>query len=100
MADLVLVPQDGYAVSGAVTGDDFVLPVTRSMSQGYHGYLASNPKMNAVHRLRTWHQAGCENWHVDNIDVAPTIAHLLGQQSPALRAKLFPRFFRHRRKSR
>ena len=47
-ADFVLVAQDGYAVSATASGDDFVLPVTGSMSQGYHGYLAGNPKMNAL----------------------------------------------------
>ena len=89
MADLVLVARDGYAVSGAVTGNDAVLPVTGSMSQGYHGYLASNPRMDAVfiasgRGIKRSVKIGL----VDNIDVAPTIAHLLGQQLPSAEGKV------------
>jgi predicted AlkP superfamily pyrophosphatase or phosphodiesterase len=89
MADLVLIPHDGYAVSGTVTGEDFVLPVSGNMSQGYHGYLASNPKMNALFIAsgRGIKQVG-KIGMVNNIDVAPTIAHLLGQQLPGAKGKV------------
>ena len=89
MADLVLVARDGYAVSGAVTGNDFFLPVTGSMSQGYHGYLASNPRMDAVFIASgRGIKRGVKIGMVDNIDVAPTIAHLLGQQLPGAEGKV------------
>jgi len=89
MADLILVARDGYAVSGAATGDDFVLPVTGSMSQGYHGYLASNPKMNATFVASgRGLKRGLKIGLVDNIDVAPTIAHLLGQPLPGAEGKV------------
>ena len=46
MADLILVARDGYAVSGDATGDAFVVP-TEATSRA-HGYLATEPKMNAL----------------------------------------------------
>jgi predicted AlkP superfamily pyrophosphatase or phosphodiesterase len=89
MADLILIPQDGYAVSGVAAGNDFIVSVTGHTSQGYHGYLASNPKMNAVFiasgcGIKAGHKIGM----LDNIDVAPTIAHLLGQPLPQAEGKV------------
>ena len=46
MADLILVARDGYAVSGDATGDAFVVPTEGTT--GAHGYLATEPKMNAL----------------------------------------------------
>lgn len=89
MADLVLVPKDGYAVSGTATGDDFVVAVTGSMNQGYHGYLASNPKMNAVFVASgRGIKRGLKIGMVDNIDVAPTMARLLGHELPGAEGKV------------
>ncbi len=83
MADLVLVAQDGYAVSGTAAGEEFVVAVTGTMNQGYHGYLANDPKMNAVFLASgRGVKRGVKIGMVDNIDVAPTIARLLGQQLP------------------
>ena len=81
MADLVLVAREGYAVSGSATGDDFVVAVTGTTSHGYHGYLASNPKMNAIFiAAGRGIKRGVKIGLVDNINVAPTTAHLLGQE--------------------
>ena len=81
MADLILVPRDGCAISGSATGDDFVVPVMGSVNRGYHGYVASNSKMNALFIAagRGILRDG-KIGMVDNVDVAPTIAHLLGQK--------------------
>jgi hypothetical protein len=89
MADLVLVARDGCAVSGSGAGDEFVVPVTGSVSRGYHGYLASNPKMNAVFIASgRGIKSGVKLGMVDNIDVAPTIARLLGQRLPGAEGKV------------
>jgi len=89
MADLVLVAHNGYAVSGTATGNDFVLPVTGSMSQGYHGYLASNTNMDALFIASgRGIKRNVKIGKVENIDVAPTIAHLLGQQLPGAEGKV------------
>jgi predicted AlkP superfamily pyrophosphatase or phosphodiesterase len=81
MADLVLAAADGYSISGAAGGDEFVVPVSPVANHGSHGYLATNPKMNAAfvaagRGIRT----GAKIGPIDNIDIAPTIAHLLGQK--------------------
>ncbi|HKX62807.1 MAG TPA: alkaline phosphatase family protein [Verrucomicrobiae bacterium] len=80
MGDLVLVPRDGYAVSAAATGNEFVLPISGTMNVGYHGYLASNPRMNALFiAAGDGIKKGIKIGLVDNMDVAPTIAHVLGR---------------------
>src|SRR5213076_763217 len=83
MGDFVLRPKIGYAVSAAVTGDTFVFPVTGEMSKGYHGYIADEPLMNAVFvaagsKIKRAHKIGV----IENVDIAPTIMHLLGQSLP------------------
>jgi hypothetical protein len=78
--DLVLVAKDGYGVSGAAEGDAFVLPGTEAkVSAGSHGFISTENKMNAVcvlsgHGIR----AGARLEKIENIDIAPTIARLLG----------------------
>jgi predicted AlkP superfamily pyrophosphatase or phosphodiesterase len=71
---------DGYGVSGTVDGDDFVTTnVEARVALGTHGFLSHSPKMNAVCVL--WGrgiQPGAKVEQAENIDVAPTIARLLG----------------------
>jgi predicted AlkP superfamily pyrophosphatase or phosphodiesterase len=89
MADLVMAAKDGYAVSGSATGDVFVQPVSGNTNLGYHGYLANNPKMNAVFIVSgRGIKRGLKMGIVDNIDVAPTAAHLLGQKLPGADGKI------------
>lgn len=89
MADLVLVAKEGYAVSGATTGDDFVVPVGRETNQGYHGYIASFSKMNALLVASgPGIKRGATVGLVDNIDVAPTVARLLGLAFPSADGKV------------
>lgn len=77
MADLILVGKDGYGFSGSVSGDEFVVKSTSTL--GTHGFLSTNPKMNAVFVASGAgiHQRD-EVGVIENIDVAPTIARLLG----------------------
>jgi len=79
MADLLLVAKDGYGVSGLASGTDYVLPTGGLVNAGYHGYLSTHPKMNALfiatgRGIRRQPAIGL----VENIDVAPTLARLLG----------------------
>jgi predicted AlkP superfamily pyrophosphatase or phosphodiesterase len=78
---LLLAAKDGYAFSGATGG-----PVTAAVPQtgGSHGYLASEADMNAIfiasgYRVRA---RGRLNG-VSNLDIAPTVARLLGVELPA-----------------
>ena len=83
MADLVLAAKDGYGISGSPAGDEFVVPVGPQSNRGYHGYVASNPKMNAVFiAAGDGIKRGARIGIVNNIDIAPTIAHLLGHKLP------------------
>jgi predicted AlkP superfamily pyrophosphatase or phosphodiesterase len=89
MADFVLAASDGYAVSGAAAGDKFVVPAGPYDNHGYHGYLAGNPKMNAMFVVAgRGIKRGVKLGPVDNIDVAPTIAHLLGQKLAQAEGKI------------
>lgn len=87
--DAVLVAKDGYAVSSTAVGDEFVVPNTVARtSLGSHGFLSTYPKMNALCVL-----SGRDIPHgkklagVQNIAIAPTIAHLLGLKSFAADGK-------------
>jgi hypothetical protein len=48
---------------------------------GYHGYVATNPKMNAVFIVAgRGIKRGEKVQSPNNTDIAPTVAHLLGQE--------------------
>ena len=78
MGDLVLAAKEGYAFSLDARGDDLVVANEMS-SAGAHGYLSTEPKMNAVFvAAGAGIKRGYRLGTIDNIDVAPTIARLLG----------------------
>jgi len=84
MAELILVADDGYAFNNDAHGEESITEVTLAAgNQGHHGYLSSNRKMNAV--FVAWGHGikrGAKLEVIDNIDVAPTMAKLLGQTLP------------------
>ncbi|MBI1348922.1 sulfatase-like hydrolase/transferase [bacterium] len=81
MADLILVAQDGYGVNATATGDDFV--VRSEATLGTHGFLSTNPKMNATFIASgAGIREGVVIDSVENIDLSPTIARLLGIDFP------------------
>jgi predicted AlkP superfamily pyrophosphatase or phosphodiesterase len=90
MAEMILVAKPGYAFNNNARGDDYVTEVTLAEgSQGHHGYLSTNPKMNAL--FVAWGRGikrGTKIGLVDNIDVAPTIAKLLGLDLPTAQGKV------------
>ncbi len=73
---LFLEPSDGYAVSGGFTDDSFVVATLR---RGNHGYLPTNP---AMHTGLVMSGAGVLQGVAvpiaRQIDIAPTVARLLG----------------------
>lgn len=77
--DAVLVAKDGYGVSAAAEGDDFVASNTEAKTAlGSHGFVSSNSKMNALCVLSGQDvRQGVKLHGVENIDIAPTIARLL-----------------------
>jgi len=76
MADLILAAANGYAFDGKTVGpavSEVVPPI------GSHGYLNDDPDMRAI--FIAWGagiRKGAEVPEIRNVDVAPTIAGLLG----------------------
>jgi predicted AlkP superfamily pyrophosphatase or phosphodiesterase len=78
MGDLVLAAKDGYAFSQEATGLDLVV-ANPNRTAGAHGFLSTDPKMNALFVASgAGIKASKTLATVENIDVAPTIARLLG----------------------
>jgi predicted AlkP superfamily pyrophosphatase or phosphodiesterase len=76
MADLILAAKEGYGVGGAVNGDAFV---QEHAQKGTHGYLSTEPGMKALFVASgAGIKPGSKLPSVENVDVAPTAAHLLG----------------------
>ena len=88
MSQLLLTAKDGYSFSGATGG-----PVTAAVPQqrGSHGYLASDPDMDALFIASGYGvRAGALPSKIRNLDVAPTIAGLLGVPLPSAKGKPLP----------
>ena len=78
MADLVLAAADGYAFHGAADGEP-VISVPEGATPGTHGYLNTEPEMDAIFVASgAGIRRGVRLGRVRNIDLAPTIARLLG----------------------
>ena len=73
--DLILAARNGYAFGGAAEGQ----PVVDVPESGSHGYLNDDPEMKSM--FIAWGngiRAGASLGEIDSIDIAPTIAALLG----------------------
>lgn len=78
MADLVLAAAEGYSFSGAADGEP-VVAVPAGATPGAHGYLSTDPDMNAIFVASgAGIRKGAALGQVRNVDVAPTVARLLG----------------------
>jgi predicted AlkP superfamily pyrophosphatase or phosphodiesterase len=74
--DLVLVAKNGYSFSN---GADGPVVVTTTQPTGSHGYLNSDPELDAILIASGYGiRPGAVVDRVRNLDVAPTIASLLG----------------------
>lgn len=87
MADLFIVAKDGYSFSGANTGNP-VVDIAEGASPGNHGYPSTDPDMDAI--FIAWGygiQGGQRLGVINNVDVAPTIAALLGLKMEGIAGK-------------
>lgn len=85
MGQLLLTAKAGYSFTGATGG-----PVTAAVPQqaGSHGYLAIDPDMDAIFIASGYGvHAGARLEKIANVDVAPTVAKLLGVSLPAASGK-------------
>jgi predicted AlkP superfamily pyrophosphatase or phosphodiesterase len=85
--DLWLAAKSGYSFSDTYTGDDVV--ARRAKPGGTHGYLPDQPDMWGTlvisgHGIRP----GVKLGKVRSIDVAPTIARLLGVELPSAKGRV------------
>jgi predicted AlkP superfamily pyrophosphatase or phosphodiesterase len=88
MSQLFLTAKTGYSFTGATGG-----PVTAAAPQvsGSHGYIATDPEMDALFIASGYGvRAGVKLDRIANIDVAPTIAKLLGVPLPTAKGKALP----------
>ncbi len=90
MAEMVLAAKPDYAFSNKATGDDYVIAPTLNQDNfGHHGYLNTYAKMNAVFiAVGRGIAKGTKLGMVENVDVAPTAAALLGVEIPGADGKV------------
>lgn len=85
MGQLLLTAKSGYSFSGATGG-----PATAALPQagGSHGYVASDPDMDALFLASGYGVSdGNSPGRIANVDVAPTLAKLLGVELPSAKGR-------------
>lgn len=86
--DLVLAAKSGYAFDGSPEGEPLVV-LPEGAYVGTHGYLSSDPEMNAT--LIAWGygiRPGARAENVKNIDLAPTVAAVIGVPFPTAKGRV------------
>lgn len=79
--DLWLAAKSGFSFTDSRDGDDVVVP--RSTRGGTHGYLPAHDEMRGTLVISGFGVAGGKSLErVRNVDVAPTMARLLGIELP------------------
>ena len=81
VGDLILFPKDGYAFQRNFEGEEVVAVSTNYL--GSHGYPSTDPELDGV--FIAWGygiKPGTKLGRVSNLDVAPTLAELLGVKLP------------------
>lgn len=87
MGDIILFAKPGFAMSGGAAGEHSVGPSTDY--GGTHGFLSSDPELDAIFiAAGAGIKRGIEVDRVSNLDVAPTIAHLLDVPLPTADGKV------------
>ena len=79
IGDLILLAKGGYGFHVSPIGEEVVSDVTPDVYAGHHGYLNSDREMDGV--FLAWGRgikSGARLERIANLDVAPTVAALLG----------------------
>jgi predicted AlkP superfamily pyrophosphatase or phosphodiesterase len=88
MPNLVVAAADGHSF-GAARDGDVVIDVPAGSTPGAHGYLSSDPEMNAIFVASgAGIKPGSKLPVIKNLDVAPTIAKLLGLSLPGMQGRV------------
>lgn len=81
MGDLILFASEGYAFRKEVTGEEVVVPAVNY--GGTHGYPASDPELDGIFIAHGPNiKPGTVVDRVSNLDVAPTLARIMGLTLP------------------
>lgn len=87
MGDLILFPKAGYAFTGTATGDVTAGPAVNY--GGTHGYPSTDPELDGIFLASgAGIKKGVRLERVRNLDVAPTIARLLGVDLPGAEGRV------------
>ena len=96
MGDLVLYAKAGYAFKQEFLGEDVVS--ASGSYNGTHGYLNSDPELDGIFIASgDGIRSGAELERVSNLDVAPTIARLLGLSLPEVDGRVLEEILDHGR---
>jgi predicted AlkP superfamily pyrophosphatase or phosphodiesterase len=88
MADLVAVAKPGYSFAGGHDGEP-VVAHPEGVTTGAHGYVTSDPEMNAVFVAWGWGvKRGAKLGVIRNVDVAPTVGAVLGVALPGAEGRV------------
>lgn len=85
MGDLVLFAADGYAFRGSLTNNEVIVPATVPATNygGTHGYPNTDPDLDAIFiAAGRGIRKGVVLDRMSNLDVAPTLAKLMGLEFP------------------
>lgn len=83
MGDLILYAADGYAFRKEMTGDKVVVPAENYA--GTHGYLSTDPELDGIFIASgAGIRKGLVLDRVRNLDVAPTLAKIMGLTFPEI----------------
>jgi len=88
--DLFLAAKSGYAFNDGFTGEDVVIDVASDPTAypGHHGYLNDDPQLDGQFIAYGYGiKSGVTLERMRNIDVAPTLARLLGIDMPNVEGK-------------
>ena len=81
MGDLILYAKAGYAFQGPAISEEAVVESKNYL--GTHGYPASDPELDGIFIASGYGiKAGMKLGRIANLDVAPTLAELLGVKLP------------------
>ena len=81
MGDLILFAKDGYLFNNSAEGEDVVSDIVNYSST--HGYMATDPEMDGIFiATGAGIRKGVRLPRVSSLDLAPTIAQLLGIEMP------------------
>lgn len=92
MADLAMSAKKGYSFGDSAAGEEIV---ATDGQKGSHGHLPDHPEMHAT--FVAWGagvKPGTRLGLIENLDVAPTIARLLGVELPGVQGRVLQEILR------